>query len=73
MNETRASDISLRGSRRWLRTSGKILRGGLGSDVRSSLRVSVGFESSVALIVFYAVIGYMIMDAIQSYILINVA
>lgn len=41
-----------------LRTGGSHVLGWLKSNVRSSLRVSVGFESSVALLVFYAFGAY---------------
>lgn len=62
MDETHSRDNQIRGTRRRLRACGAILRRGVDRNVRSSLRVSVGFEANVALLVFYAVVSFMVFD-----------
>lgn len=66
MNETRPSDRSLRRFIGGFRPIGAILRGGLVRNVRSSLRVSVGFESSIGLIAFYAFLSYQTFEYLKT-------
>ena len=43
-----------------LKQCGRILREGLSTDVRSALRFSIRFESSIGLLLFYAACGMVV-------------
>lgn len=60
MNEICSGDNKSGGVRPRLCSRGRVLWDGLCRNVRSSVTVSINFESSVALVCFYAGLGYLV-------------
>lgn len=66
MNEVHSGDYKSVGFCRRVHSRGRLLWDGLCRNVRSSLTVSVSFESSVALVCMYAGLGYLVATSLES-------
>lgn len=65
MNEICSGDNKSVGVRPRFYSRGRVLWDGLCRNVRSSITISVNFESSIALVCFYAGLGYLVASSLE--------